>query len=206
MGPGPEPQVWGADRVICPLRGPRSFLDFPSLIQLPLWRETPKWRAWQLDLRIPNSLASFSSSGAVCLFLWMKPQSHPPLPRGLCTVALRTAPSLSLRRADRLLDRGCPPSAWAVTGLLPLQGASVAFCLLKGICVPCPGGASDLAPQRCQVSGWRWARGCGRGRSSGNVRGAGGCCPWPLGRLRLAGREGHCEMEETPLPSCLGFS
>lgn len=140
------------------------------------------------------------------LFLWMKPQSHPPLPQGLYTVALRTAPSLSLRRADRLLDRGCPPSAWAVTGLLPLQGASVAFCLLKGICVPCPGGASDLAPQRCQVSGWRWARGCGRGRSSGNVRGPGGCCPWPLGRLRLAGREDHCEMEETPLPSCLGFS
>lgn len=139
------------------------------------------------------------------LSLRVKPEHcPPPPPLPLISRSLRAA---APRRASASVSYlGCSASAWGVTGLLHQQGASVAFfpegfafpALVRSVASPGRGAGFPAGKGL-------WAPGCGRGHSLETVRHPGSCRLGPLGRLRPAGREGHGETAESPLPSCLGF-
>lgn len=161
----------------CPLGGPRSCPDVTPRIRLP-GGAPPQMETLGVGPASPRLPPALSSPGSVsAFFLRMKPQFHPSSrPR-----RRRLGPSHSPEpqfTPGRRAPRPGPAAQGLGWGWAPFPaGPSAALLPLKGL---------RALPRWGRLSGGRWAQGCGRGRPAGNVRGPGGCCPWPLGRLRPA--------------------
>lgn len=211
------PRGWGrgacpgtpraAGRVICPLCGPGSFLESPSLIQLPFCRSPPDGdlgvrRVWGVPTlsrplwppparSLPPPLCartrSSSPTWAPCPGAWAYRPSHSPEPQ---VTRGSWAPGPGLRGAGVVGVTALPPrQRWAVSGS--------------------EGGSAITAGW----GGWRRRVGAGAGLGA-----AGGAAPQETSAVRVAvvsgilggcappGRESPCEIEETPLPARRGSS